>query len=61
MKTSILITRYFGWFILIIGIFLNLKMYFFEELPTYMFTILSFFGILLMGISYIMKAKIKSK
>jgi hypothetical protein len=30
-------------------------------LPTYMFTILSFFGILLMGISYIMKAKIKSK
>lgn len=61
MKTAILITRYFGLVILIIGVFFNLKMYLFEELPTYMFSILSFFGILLIGISYLMKPKVKTK
>lgn len=57
MKTTILITRYFGIFILFIGVVLNLKMYLLEEWPTYMFTILSFFGIVLIGISYLMKPK----
>jgi hypothetical protein len=58
MKRAILFTRYFGLCILLIGIFLNLRMYFLEEWPTYMFSILSFFGILLMGISFLMKRKL---
>ena len=57
MKTAITITRYFGIFMLFIGVVLNLKMYLLLESPTYMFTILSFFGILLIGISYLMKPK----
>ncbi|EIA07218.1 hypothetical protein HJ01_03490 [Flavobacterium frigoris PS1] len=61
MKTAVSITRYFGSFILLVGISLNVKMYFFNERPTYMFTILSFFGALLIGISYLMKPKVKSK
>ena len=59
MKTAISITRYFGLFILLVGVILNIKMYLFEEWPTYIFTVLSFFGILLIGISYLMKPKIK--
>ena len=57
MKTAIAITRYFGILMLFIGVVLNLKMYILAEWPTYMFTILSFYGILLIGISYLMKSK----
>lgn len=57
MKTTITITRYFGIFILFIAVVLNLKMYLFEEMPTYMFSILGFFGIVLIAISYLMKPK----
>ncbi|MFT5964179.1 MAG: hypothetical protein ACI9L6_000909 [Flavobacterium sp.] len=57
MKSTIIITRYFGFLILFIGIILNIKMYFFEERPTYMFHILCFFGVLLIGTSYLMRQK----
>jgi hypothetical protein len=57
MKGSITFTRYFGFFIFLIGIILNIKMYFFNERPTYMYYILCFFGILLIGISYLMRQK----
>lgn len=55
MKTTLLITRYFGLFILLIGILLNCKMYFQKEPFHMMFLILCFFGLLLIGISYLMK------
>jgi uncharacterized membrane protein HdeD (DUF308 family) len=58
MKSTIAITRYFGLFILLVGISLNSKMYYFNERPTYMFFVLSLFGILLIGISYLMKRKL---
>lgn len=58
MKSVIAFTRYFGLFIFFVGVILNFKMYFFNEWPTYMFYILSFFGILLIGISYLMKRKL---
>jgi uncharacterized membrane protein HdeD (DUF308 family) len=57
MKATIAITRYFGFFILLVGIILNIKMYFFNERPTYMFFILCFFGVLLIGTSYLMGQK----
>lgn len=57
MKGTMTFTRYFGLFILVIGIILNFKMYFFNEWPTYMFYVLCFFGILLIGISYLMGQK----
>ena len=55
MKTTITITRYFGLFILLIGILLNLKMYFFEEPETLKYLLLCFFGIILFGLSYLMR------
>lgn len=55
MKTTITITRYFGLFILLIGILLNLKMYFFEEPETLIYLLLCFFGIILFGLSYLMR------
>ena len=55
MKTTITITRYFGLFILLIGILLNLKMYFFEEPGTLLYLLLCFFGIILFGLSYLMR------
>ena len=55
MKTTITITRYFGLFILLIGILLNLKMYFFEEPGTLIYLLLCFFGIILFGLSYLMR------
>jgi hypothetical protein len=58
MKITIILTRYFGFFILLVGILLNIKMYFFNEWPTYMFFVLSFFGIILIGTSYLMKRKL---
>lgn len=57
MKTTILITRYFGLFILVVGVLLNIKMFYLGESPTYMFSILCFFGVVLIGISYLMKPK----
>ncbi|UFH34611.1 hypothetical protein [Flavobacterium acetivorans] len=58
MKSVIAFTRYFGLFVFLVGVILNFKMYYFDEWPTYMFYILSFFGILLIGISYLMKRKL---
>lgn len=58
MKSVIAFTRYFGLFVFLVGVSLNFKMYYFDEWPTYMFYILSFFGILLIGISYLMKRKL---
>ncbi|MBX9887109.1 MAG: hypothetical protein K2Y30_04135 [Flavobacteriaceae bacterium] len=55
MKTTITITRYFGLFILLIGILLNLKMYFLDEPGTLVYLLLCFFGIILFGLSYLMK------
>lgn len=57
MKGTMAFTRYFGLFILLAGIVLNIKMYFFNERPTYMFYVLCFFGIVLIGISYLMSQK----
>ena len=53
MKKANLFIRYFGLFILVVGLILNIKMYFFNEWPTYLFFVLSFLGILLIGISYL--------
>jgi len=55
MKTTITITRYFGLFILIVGILLNCKMYFMNEPGTLIYLVLCFFGIILFGLSYLMK------
>ena len=55
MKTTIKITRYFGLFILFIGILLNLKMYIMSEPGTLVYLLLCFFGIILFGLSYLMK------
>ena len=55
MKTTIKITRYFGLFILFIGILLNLKMYIMGEPGTLVYLLLCFFGIILFGLSYLMK------
>ena len=53
MEKIKLFIRYLGLFILVIGIVLNIKMYLLNEWPTYLFLILSLFGILLIGISYL--------
>lgn len=58
MKSVISFTRYFGLFIFFIGVILNVKMYLFDEWPTYKFYILCFFGIVVIGISYLMKRKL---
>ena len=51
MKKANLFIRYFGVFIFLVGIVLNVKMYVLNEWPTYLFFVLSFLGILLIGIS----------
>ncbi len=53
MKKVNLILRYFGFFVFFVGIILNIKMYIFDEWPTYLFFGLSLLGILLIGISYL--------
>lgn len=53
MKKANLFTRYFGLFIFLVGIILNIKIYFFDDWATYLFFVLSFLGILLIGISYL--------
>jgi uncharacterized membrane protein HdeD (DUF308 family) len=57
MKATSTVTRYFGFFILLVGIVLNIKMYFFNERSTYMFFILCFFGVLLIGTSCLIRQK----
>ncbi len=57
MKRVNLFIRYIGFFILLLGIILNFKMYFFDEWPTYLFFIIILFGILLIGISYLKSKK----
>ncbi|SDJ94858.1 hypothetical protein SAMN05192550_3048 [Flavobacterium glycines] len=50
--------RLSGFFILLIGIILNIKMYICNEWPTYIFFGLCLFGILLIGLSYLNKSKL---
>lgn len=52
MKKVRLLLRFFGFFILLIGVVLNVKMYIFEEWPTYLFYWISLFGVLLIGLSF---------
>lgn len=57
MKKVYLFLRYLGLFILLVGIVLNIKMYVFNEWPTYIFFVLCLFGILLIGITYMKTQK----
>lgn len=55
MKNKNLILRYFGLISLIIGIALNIKMYLYEEWPTYLFYVLCFIGIVQAILSFTLK------
>ena len=53
MKRTNLFIRYFGLFVFLVGIILNIKMYIFNEWPTYLFFLLCLLGFFLIGISYL--------
>ena len=53
MKRAYLFIRYFGLFVFLVGIILNIKMYIFDEWPTYIFFLLCSLGFFLIGISYL--------
>lgn len=55
MKNKNLILRYFGLFLLVIGIILNVKMYMDKAWPTYLFYILIAIGIIQIIISFVTK------
>lgn len=55
MKNKNLILRYFGLFLLIIGIILNVKMYIDEAWPTYLFYIISAIGVIQIIVSFVVK------
>jgi hypothetical protein len=55
MKNKNLILRYFGIFLLILGIILNIKMYIDEAYPTYLFFIISIIGIIQIIVSFLSK------
>lgn len=55
MKNKNLILRYFGLFLLVVGIILNVKMYVDEAWPTYLFFIISTIGIIQIIASYVSK------
>ena len=49
--------RLVGLIFLFVGIILNLQMYIYEEWPTYLFLVVVCFGVLLIGLSYLIKPK----
>jgi hypothetical protein len=49
--------RLVGLVFIFIGIILNLQMFIYEAWPTYLFLVLCLFGVLLIGLSYLMKPK----
>lgn len=55
MGNKNLILRYFGLFLLIVGIILNIKMYIDESWPTYLFFIISGIGVIQIIVSFITK------
>ncbi len=55
MKNKNLILRYFGLFLLVVGIILNVKMYVDEAWPTYLFFIISAIGIIQIIASFVSK------
>lgn len=55
MSRKNLILRYFGIAFLLIGIALNLKMYFNQEWPTVLFLIVCFIGIVQIVLSFILR------
>lgn len=55
MKNKNLILRYFGLFLLVVGIILNVKMYIDEAWPTYLFFIISAIGVIQIIISFVVK------
>ena len=61
MKKVNLLLRYSGFFVFFVGIILNVKMYIFNEWPTYLFFGLSLLGILLVGISYLNRKNNKNQ
>ena len=61
MKKVNLLLRYSGFFVFFVGIILNVKIYIFNEWPTYLFFGLSLLGILLVGISYLNRKNNKNQ
>lgn len=55
MKNKNSILRYFGLFLLVIGIILSIKMYVDEAYPTYLFFIISAIGIIQIIASFVFK------
>lgn len=55
MKNKNLILRYFGLFLLVVGIILNVKMYVDEAWPTYLFYMISAIGIIQIIVSFVSK------
>ncbi len=55
MKNKNLILRYFGLFLLIVGIILNIEMYIIQAWPTYLFFIVSGIGIVQIIASFVSK------
>ena len=55
MKNKNLVLRYFGLFLLVIGIILNVKIYIDETWPTYLFFIISAIGVIQIIVSFVSK------
>ncbi len=53
MKRANLVIRYFGLFVFLVGVILNIKMYIFDEWPTCLFFLLCLLGVFFIGISYL--------
>ncbi len=57
MKKVIGFMRLLGLVFLFVGVILNLQMYIYEEWPTYLYLVICLFGVLLIGLSYLIKPK----
>jgi len=55
MKNKNLILRYFGCFLLVVGIILSIKMYVDKAYPTYLFFLISVIGIIQIIVSFLSK------
>jgi len=49
--------RLLGLIFLFVGVILNLQMYIYEGWPTYLYLVICLFGVLLIGLSYLIKPK----
>jgi hypothetical protein len=58
MKKATIYMRLVGLVFIFVGVILNFQMYIYKKWPTYLFLVFCFFGVLLIGLSYLKKPKL---